>query len=418
MIRLISSSCEYTVEQLKAPFGFKGGKSNYIWTISVCLKSENATAYGTSIQGILWSDAGIYRDYGEEKGNELMFSLTDFAVKYLQGKEYDKPEDIFPELERMTLGRAVELTGRKPRKTFILNALVPVDNALRFLYCRENGKEDFISFAGDHDFFQCRHDRIAAIPLITYNTSEKEIKDLADNGTCIFKIKIGSDPDHDNDRDKMLAQDKKRILEIHSILKGYKTGYTNCGRIVYYLDANGRYDTIERISELLDDTKKTGAYDRIILLEEPFDETNLCDVSTLPVTVAADESIHDIDDAVLRIQLGYKAFALKPIAKTVTRTVEIADIAYEHGIACFCADLTVTPMLVELNKNFAARLNVIPGMKTGILETNGAQNYMNWDTMLRKHPLYGERFTVPQNGIFNLDDMFYKTDGGIFIGGK
>jgi hypothetical protein len=102
----------------------------------------------------------------------------------------------------------------------------------------------------------------------------------------------------------------------------------------------------------------------------------------------------------------------------VTRTVEIADIAYEHGIACFCADLTVTPMLVELNKNFAARLGVIPGMKIGILETNGAQNYVNWDEMQKMHPLYGKRFTTPVNGIFYLDDMFYKTDGGIFEGGN
>lgn len=418
MIRLISSSCEYTVEPLKAPFGFKGGKSNYIRTISVCLKSENNTVYGTSIQGILWSDAGIYREYGEEKGNELMFSLTDFAVKYLNGKKYERPEDIFPELERITIEHAISLLGRKPRKTFVLNALVPVDNALRFLYCRENGSNDFKTFAGDHAFFQCRHDKIAAIPLVTYNTSENEIKELADNGTCIFKIKIGSDPDHDNDLDKMLTQDKKRLQEVHSILKGYETNYTDCGKIVYYIDANGRYDTAERINELLDHAKKIDAFDRIVLLEEPFDETNHCDVSSLPVTVAADESIHDTDDAVLRIKLGYKAFALKPIAKTVTRTVEIADIAYEHGIACFCADLTVTPLLVELNKNFAARLGVIPGMKIGILETNGAQNYVNWDKMKKVHPLYGERFTTPANGIFYLDDMFYKTDGGIFLGGK
>ena len=46
----------------------------------------------------------------------------------------------------------------------------------------------------------------------------------------------------DKDPNKMLEWDKKRLKEIHDALKEMHTPYAN-GRIAYYLDANGRYDT-------------------------------------------------------------------------------------------------------------------------------------------------------------------------------
>ena len=107
------------------------------------------------------------------------------------------------------------------------------------------------------------------------------------------------------------------------------------------------------------DYAKIGAFERIVLLEEPFDENNDIDVSNLDITVAADESVHDEADAIRKIKQGYKAFALKPIAKTLTVTNKVAKIALKKGINVFCADLTVTPMLVEINKNCATRLPAI-----------------------------------------------------------
>lgn len=120
-----------------------------------------------------------------------------------------------------------------------------------------------------------------------------------------------------------------------------------------------------------------GAFDQIAIIEEPFPEHANFDVSDIPVRLAADESAHTNEDALTRIQMGYKAIALKAIAKTLSMTMKIATVAKQNGVPCFCADLTVNPILVDWNKNVAARLDLFPGLGTGLLETNGHQNYKN-----------------------------------------
>jgi hypothetical protein len=112
--------------------------------------------------------------------------------------------------------------------------------------------------------------------------------------------------------------------------------------------------------------------------------------------------------------MGYKAIALKPIAKTLSMSLKIAKIAHENNIPCFCADLTVSPIMVDWNKNFAARLAPLPGMKIGVLESNGHQNYKYWQEMKKYHPLAGSDWTETAAGLFHLDKSFYTTSGGIF----
>lgn len=80
----------------------------------------------------------------------------------------------------------------------------------------------------------------------------------------------------------------------------------------------------------------------------------------------------------------------------------------------FCADLTVSPLLVEWNKNIAARIKKIPEMKVGVLESNGAQNYINWEKMYSFHPFKNKKSTKPINGVYLLDEEFYQCSGGIF----
>ena len=81
---------------------------------------------------------------------------------------------------------------------------------------------------------------------------------------------------------------------------------------------------------------------------------------------------------------------LKPIAKTLSLTLKMQDYARRMGIQSFCADLTVNPIMREWNKCVAARLEPIRGMKIGIMESNGAQNYTNWDRMLNYLPVREE----------------------------
>ena len=135
----------------------------------------------------------------------------------------------------------------------------------------------------------------------------------------------------------------------------------------------------------------------------------------LPVRIAADESAHSDADAKERMDLGYSAMALKPIAKTMSMTLRVLREAEKRQVPCFCADLTVNPWMVDINKSIAARIAPLPGVKIGVLESNGPQNYANWDNMKTYHPLYVPGKDLdPQAGLFLLDEEFYRLTGGMF----
>ena len=79
------------------------------------------------------------------------------------------------------------------------------------------------------------------------------IRDRLEDGAFLLKVKIGSDPEKNRDPEAMLAWDIGRLRTVHTAAAGFTTPYTECGRPVYYLDANGRYpdkmcirDRIER----------------------------------------------------------------------------------------------------------------------------------------------------------------------------
>jgi hypothetical protein len=244
--------------------------------------------------------------------------------------------------------------------------------------------------------------------------SEEDVVRFVDDGSFFIKIKIGSDPDKDGDLDKMLEWDKQRLTAIHRALKERTTQYTKSGHIPYYLDANGRYDSKERLLRFWDHADKIGALDRIIILEEPFPEELKISVHDIPVRLAADESAHSDKEVIERIDLGYGAIALKPIAKTLSMSFKICKTAFGRGIPCFCADLTVNPILVDWNKNIAARIAPLPDMKIGLLESNGFRNYSRWNELKSCHPCFGASWMDAKDGVFTLNEEFYKFDGGIF----
>jgi hypothetical protein len=95
-------------------------------------------------------------------------------------------------------------------------------------------------------------------------------------------------------------------------------------------------------------------------------------------------------------------------------SLKIAQLAHERGVPCFCADLTVSPLLVEWNKNVAARLAPFPGLGLGLVETNGHQNYRNWETMRSYHPAPDAPWAQTKRGVFELDADYYARSGGVF----
>jgi L-alanine-DL-glutamate epimerase-like enolase superfamily enzyme len=410
--------CNYEREPLSAPFGFKGGYLSELWqTIAKFEAADGNIGLGLGLQSVLWSDGDVFGRFPETMGNSIMFLTTAFAMEMAKDVKWATPIELLDNILPQVYERS-KLVADTPdlRLTFALNAMVATDNAAWLLYAQSQGISSFDELVPEayRSGLSVKHDKLVNIPLITYNVTPEAIGKMANDGFCFLKIKVGSDPDKDGDRAKMVEWDKQRLAEIHNIVKDVKTPYTDSGYIAYYLDANGRYDSKERLMELLDYADEIGALERILILEEPFPEEMKIDVSDIPARVAADESAHSDKDALERIELGYSAIALKPIAKTVSMSLKIAKLAVERNIPCFCADLTVNPIMVDWNKNFAARLPVLPGMKIGVVESNGAQNYKNWDAMTSYHPCAGAPWISSKAGIYELDEDFYNQSGGIF----
>ncbi len=418
MLDIKNTKINVVKEKLKSPFGFKGGYVDELWTVVAKVESADDFGVGLGVQSVLWSDAKVFADNSPEEGNNFMYEITKYALALLEGNSYKDPMDAVDSIFEKVYEYGKKITKNEDlRKTFVLNALVAVDNALWQLYGKINKTEDFLALLLDE--FKAplmnKAEKLCNIPLVTYNMTVDDVLKLVNEGFFFLKIKIGSNPDGSGSYERMLEWDKLRLYEIHNAVKDIKTEYTDSGYIPYYFDANGRYDSKERLKEFIDYAEQIGALDRIAIIEEPFPEEYKVDVSDLNVRIAADESAHSYEDAVERIELGYKAIALKPIAKTMSESIKILKEAYKRKIPCFCADLTVNPVMVEFNKNIAARIDKFPGIKIGILESNGMQNYVRWDEMQTYHPMYGKADYIKQeHGIFNLNEEFYKISGGIF----
>lgn len=397
-------------EPLVQPFGFKGGYLDELWQ-SFCeiRTADGKSGAGRGVQSVLWADAVTFAAHSQAGANAMMLTVTEKALCLLKGREFTNPCDLIHAIFPECYDYASRVTGndRLPA-TFVLNALVPVDFALWQIAAAEGGLRDFSHLMSRFSpSMDQRHEKLGAIPLISYNTGEDEVEALLREGIFLLKIKIGANPGGRNDLEEMCRWDVERIRRIHEIAARYETPYTDCGHPVYYLDANGRYDGRERLEEFLKGAEDCGALERIVLLEEPFcEESGIC-VRGLPVRIAGDESIHSAEDAVRCIdELGYGAVALKPIAKTLSATFEIYEQAAKRNIPCFCADLTVPPAMLEWNMQVAARIGTIPGLRTGVVESNGAQNYRNWEDLLRRtgHPDAG--WLHPQGGVFDLTDFY------------
>lgn len=409
---------DFEREPLIRPFGFKGGYMTEIWQAASFLQSSSGIKkVGLCSQGVLWSDASVYSSNSESGGNALMYALTGFALQLIKGREYSDPIELQNQILEEVYQYGKKITGNKNlRETFILNALVSVDNALWMLHAAENGITTFDGLIPEEyrSALSHRHSKVASIPLMSYAVPISEIVQAADSGYFFMKIKIGQP----GTQQEMLAKDMERISAIHKAIGHYTTSHTASGKLPYYFDANGRYEKKETLLRLIDHVKKIGALDQIAIIEEPFPEEADIQVADIPLRIAADESAHTDKDALTRIQMGYKAIALKAIAKTLSMTMKIAKVAKENDVPCFCADLTVNPILVDWNKNIAARLDPFPGLGTGLLESNGHQNYKNWPTMESYHPYSNADWRKTKDGVFNLDKDFYEKSGGVLTDSK
>ncbi len=413
MITVSDSSSNFEREPLKRPFGFKGGYMTEIWQTAALLKSDKYHGLGICTQNVLWSDAKVFAAHSESGGNALMFAMSEYAVQLVKGRKFTTPIELLDDILEEVYEYGKKITGNKDlRKTFALNALVGVDNAAWQLYAYENKLKDFDEMIPTEyrPALSYKHDKVASIPLMAYTIPIDELEQAVNEGYFFMKIKIGQP----GTQEEMLEKDKERLSAIHKVIGDRRTEHTKNGKIPYYFDANGRYEEKDTLLRLLDHAKKIGAFEQIAIIEEPFPEDKDIEVGDMGVRIAADESAHTDEDAVKRIEMGYQAIALKAIAKTMSMTMKIASEAHKRSVPCFCADLTVNPILIDWNKNVAARLAPFPGIgDMGLLETNGHQNYKNWGEMLEHHPYNGKSWTKTEDGLFKLNDSFYEHSGGM-----
>lgn len=413
-IRISQTRANFEREPLIRPFGFKGNFMHECWQSASQVESASGIRkIGLSTQNVLYDDADLYATCSEAGANALLFSLTDQALRMMRDRPFQTPIDLMDGLLESVHQTGIQLTRRPSlNKLFTLNALVGPDNAAWLLYAAENNFRTFDELIPPayRPALNYRNRRIGILYSASYGLPLPNIRRaVEEQGYFVVKIKLGQP----GTQAEMLQKDQQRLTDIHNALKDIRTPQTPSGQVIYTLDPNVRYERKETLLRLLDHARKIGAFDRIVLIEDPLWETNEESVGDLGIRVCADESAHDEPGAIRRLQQGYGALVLKGIAKTLSQSMKMAKLAHERGIPCLCADLTVNPILIDWNKNLAARLQPFPGLDMQLLEANGDLNYRNWQTMKSYHPRGTAPWTAPKRGVFELDDRFYAESGGI-----
>ena len=137
-MKIKKALCAYEPEKFKSAFGFKGNTLSGVWQTVTYLSDGENYGIGLGVQSVLWSDSGVFAAFGEEKGNSLMFDVTKFALKYIEGAEFANPQELTKSIFSKAYDYAKKITGMNVSETFVLNALVPVDFAAWSLYSKEH----------------------------------------------------------------------------------------------------------------------------------------------------------------------------------------------------------------------------------------------------------------------------------------
>ncbi len=413
-ISVVNTGAEFEREKLKGPFGFKGAYLSELWQAVSKLKAASGeSTIGVATQSILYADADLFVNNTEPGGNALMFVLVNEALKLVKEAPFQHPVELMEKIMPALQETAKRVTGKKDlNQNFIYNALVSIDNAAWLLYAKENGITSFDAMVPAPYRAALKHHnrQIAIMYQVPYDMPMSGLVNAMKEGYFVIKIKTG----FPGSQEVKLARDMERLTLVHETLKDHRTPHTANGKLIYTMDANGRYEKKSLLQKYLDHAEKIGALDQVLVYEEPFVGSNSEEVGDLGIRIAADESVHVVADAKKRIEQGYSALVLKGIAKTLSQSMKIAAFAQEHNIPCLCADLTVNPVLVEWHKNLAARIAPFPGIGMGLMETNGDLNYENWEKMTRYQKLAGASWMQRKNGVFELGPDFYNTSGGIY----
>jgi len=414
LIRIVRTQSDFEREKLIRPFGFKGGYLTELWQIISRIQSESGISrIGIATQSVLYGDSELFSLHSESDGNKMMYDLVNKSLNIVKQTPFRTPVELIDKILPKVIQEGKKITGKQDLNiNFVYNALISVDNAAWLTYAAENKFSSFESMIPKQykKALSHKNKKIAIMYQIPYGMPMQDLKNAIEKGYFVFKIKTGAP----GSQSEMLQADIDRLSLIHETLKDLRTEQTENGKLIYTMDANARYEKKETLLKYLDHARKIGAYDQILLFEEPLNENNEERVDDIDIFIGADESVHDEQSAIRRLDQGYKVMVLKGIAKTLSLSIKIAKLAAERNVPCMCADLTVNPILIDWNKNLAAHLAPFPIINMGMMETNGDMHYVNWKNMVNYHPAASAPWMIPKNGVFELNSDFYERSGGIF----
>lgn len=414
MINIVRTQSGFEREKLIRPFGFKGGYLTELWQVASRMQSDSGISrIGLATQSVLYGDSDLFPRQSETEGNAMMYNLVNKALEHVKKTPFRTPPELLDKILPAVIQDGKIITAKQDLNiNFVYNALVGVDNAAWLTYAAENKFSSFEDMIPEQykKALSHRNKKIAIMYQIPYGMPMEDLKNAAKQGYFVFKIKSGAP----GTQSEMIEADIIRLSLIHETLKDLRTNQTENGKLIYTIDANARYEKKETLLKYLDHARKIGAFDQILLIEEPLNENNEESVADIDLRIGADESVHDEQSAIKRLDQGYKVMVLKGIAKTLSLSIKIAKLAADRNVPCMCADLTVNPILIDWNKNLAAHLAPFPVINMGMMETNGDMNYVNWKNMVNYHPAAHASWMIPNKGVFELSPDFYERSGGIF----
>lgn len=414
MINIVGTGADFEREKLIRPFGFKGGYLTELWQVASRMQTDSGfSGIGIATQSVLYADADLFSRHSETVGNAMMYDLVIKSLDHVKKNPFRTPPELLEKILPAVIQEGIKITGKQDLNiNFVYNALVGVDNAAWLSYAAENRFNSFEAMIPEQykKALSHRNKKIAIMYQIPYGMPMEDLKNAVKQGYFVFKIKSGAP----GSQSEMIKADIERLSLIHQTLKDFRTEQTENGKLIYTIDANARYEKKETLLKYLDHARKIGAFDQILLIEEPLNENNEESVADIDLRIGADESVHDEQSAIKRLDQGYKVMVLKGIAKTLSLSIKIAKLAADRNVPCMCADLTVNPILIDWNKNLAAHLAPFPVINMGMMETNGDMNYANWKKMVNYHPAAHAAWMIPKNGVFELSSDFYERSGGIF----
>jgi hypothetical protein len=195
------------------PTGFKGGYLTELWQPVARLDSDSGRSHiGIGTQSVLWCDPRVLAAHSESAGNAMMLSVTDHALQLLVGESFTNPVELLDRIFPDVYAFATRVTGLPNlRRTFALNALVPVDNAAWLLYAAENGIRSFDEMIPEEyrAGLSTRNRAIASLPSVTYGLPIADVVSAARDGYFVIKLKLGSP----GTQAEMLEKDIARLTE-------------------------------------------------------------------------------------------------------------------------------------------------------------------------------------------------------------